>query len=201
MGHPDTITVHGYVYDGEGDPLPDALLEVWGPDPEAASCRRPTARCGATRRPAASSGATVWSSPASAASRPTPTATGTRGRCGPGPAGPVRRTSACACSRAACSCTCLPDYLPGDEAVLAADPLLSRVDAERRDTLVATDEGAGTYRLTSAFRAKARRSSWSSSDISCRHGPARPGWAGSPAADATDDRAWPAGAARRGGGP
>lgn len=38
-------------------------------------------------------------------------------------------------------------YLPGDEAVLAADPLLARVPAERRDTLVAGDEGHGTYRF------------------------------------------------------
>ncbi|TXS68472.1 MULTISPECIES: protocatechuate 3,4-dioxygenase subunit alpha [unclassified Streptomyces] len=28
-GHPDTITVHGYVSDGAGRPVPDALLEFW----------------------------------------------------------------------------------------------------------------------------------------------------------------------------
>ncbi|WP_188187868.1 protocatechuate 3,4-dioxygenase subunit alpha [Nonomuraea sp. SYSU D8015] len=27
------ITVHGYVYDGAGDPVPDALLEFWQADP------------------------------------------------------------------------------------------------------------------------------------------------------------------------
>jgi protocatechuate 3,4-dioxygenase alpha subunit len=33
-GHPDAITVHGYVYDGEGRPVPDAILDFWqaGPD-------------------------------------------------------------------------------------------------------------------------------------------------------------------------
>ncbi|KAF4409875.1 MULTISPECIES: protocatechuate 3,4-dioxygenase subunit alpha [Streptomyces] len=33
-GHPDTITVHGRVFDGAGAPVPDALLEFWqaGPD-------------------------------------------------------------------------------------------------------------------------------------------------------------------------
>ncbi|WP_283134538.1 protocatechuate 3,4-dioxygenase subunit alpha [Rhizohabitans arisaemae] len=33
-GHPGAITVHGYVYDGAGAPVPDALLEFWqaGPD-------------------------------------------------------------------------------------------------------------------------------------------------------------------------
>lgn len=34
VGHPDTITVQGYVYDGEGNPLPDAFVELWGPDSE-----------------------------------------------------------------------------------------------------------------------------------------------------------------------
>jgi protocatechuate 3,4-dioxygenase alpha subunit len=37
-------------------------------------------------------------------------------------------------------------YLPGDDAALAADPLLSQVDEARRGTLIATDEGRGTYR-------------------------------------------------------
>ncbi|MEV6423233.1 protocatechuate 3,4-dioxygenase subunit alpha [Streptomyces sp. NPDC051662] len=33
-GHPDTVTVHGRVYDGAGAAVPDALLEFWqaGPD-------------------------------------------------------------------------------------------------------------------------------------------------------------------------
>jgi protocatechuate 3,4-dioxygenase, alpha subunit len=33
-GHPDTIALHGYVLDGEGNPVPDAILEFWqaGPD-------------------------------------------------------------------------------------------------------------------------------------------------------------------------
>jgi protocatechuate 3,4-dioxygenase alpha subunit len=38
-------------------------------------------------------------------------------------------------------------YLPGDAAVLAADPLLSRVEPERRDTLIAGVEPDGTYRF------------------------------------------------------
>lgn len=33
-GHPDTITVHGRVFDGEGAPVPDALLEFWQAGPE-----------------------------------------------------------------------------------------------------------------------------------------------------------------------
>ncbi|MFJ6630925.1 protocatechuate 3,4-dioxygenase subunit alpha [Streptomyces sp. NPDC091376] len=30
-GHPEAITVHGHVRDGNGDPVPDALLEFWQP--------------------------------------------------------------------------------------------------------------------------------------------------------------------------
>lgn len=33
-GHPDTLTLHGYVYDGAGAPVPDALLETWQPAPD-----------------------------------------------------------------------------------------------------------------------------------------------------------------------
>jgi protocatechuate 3,4-dioxygenase alpha subunit len=33
-GHPDTLTVHGYVYDGAGQPVPDAIIEMWQPAPD-----------------------------------------------------------------------------------------------------------------------------------------------------------------------
>jgi len=32
--HPDAIRLHGTVRDGNGAPLPDALLEIWQADPE-----------------------------------------------------------------------------------------------------------------------------------------------------------------------
>src|SRR5262245_16013657 len=35
VGHPDTITLHGHVYDGAGAPIPDALLEFWHGAPGA----------------------------------------------------------------------------------------------------------------------------------------------------------------------
>ncbi|UQI47249.1 protocatechuate 3,4-dioxygenase subunit alpha [Streptomyces sp. HU2014] len=37
VGHPQTVTVHGVVQDGAGEPVPDALLEFWqaGPDGSA----------------------------------------------------------------------------------------------------------------------------------------------------------------------
>ncbi|GHH82499.1 protocatechuate 3,4-dioxygenase subunit alpha [Streptomyces sulfonofaciens] len=40
-GHPDTITLHGYVLDGAGDPVPDALLEFWQSGPDGSLKGRP----------------------------------------------------------------------------------------------------------------------------------------------------------------
>ncbi|MFF1688878.1 MULTISPECIES: protocatechuate 3,4-dioxygenase subunit alpha [unclassified Streptomyces] len=33
-GHPDTIALHGYVLDGDGEPVPDAVLEFWQAAPD-----------------------------------------------------------------------------------------------------------------------------------------------------------------------
>jgi len=41
VGDPRTITVHGTVYDGDGQPVPDALIEVWQADPEGDASGRP----------------------------------------------------------------------------------------------------------------------------------------------------------------
>ncbi|GAB3244246.1 peptidase associated/transthyretin-like domain-containing protein [Arthrobacter pigmenti] len=30
--HPQSVRLHGYVYDGDGDPVPDALVEIWQAD-------------------------------------------------------------------------------------------------------------------------------------------------------------------------
>ncbi|MFD5280117.1 protocatechuate 3,4-dioxygenase subunit alpha [Streptomyces rubrogriseus] len=146
-GHPDTVTVHGYVYDGEGNPLPDALLELWGPDTQGDV---PTAD-GSMRRDPASGGFlgrngvefTGFGRIQTDANghwyartlRP-----GARGRSAP-------YVSVCVFARGLLVHLFTRIYLPGDEAVLAADPLLARVPAERRDTLVAGDEGHGTYRF------------------------------------------------------
>ncbi|MBD0735617.1 protocatechuate 3,4-dioxygenase subunit alpha [Streptomyces sp. CBMA29] len=45
-GHPDAITLHGQVYDGAGEPLPDALLETWQAAPDGTL----TGRSGSLRR-------------------------------------------------------------------------------------------------------------------------------------------------------
>ncbi|GGS00082.1 protocatechuate 3,4-dioxygenase subunit alpha [Streptomyces aureoverticillatus] len=41
LARPDTITLHGYVYDGAGEPVTDALLEVWQPAPDGSRTGAP----------------------------------------------------------------------------------------------------------------------------------------------------------------
>ncbi|MGW0985973.1 protocatechuate 3,4-dioxygenase subunit alpha [Streptomyces sp. NPDC002486] len=147
LGHPDTVTVHGHVTDGEGNPLPDALIELWGPDPDG---NLPTAD-GSMRRDAASGGFlgrngvefTGWGRIQTDANghwyartlRP-----GARGRNAP-------YLSVCVFARGLLVHLYTRIYLPDDAAVLAADPLLASLADARRDTLIATEEGNGTYRF------------------------------------------------------
>ncbi|WMD05342.1 protocatechuate 3,4-dioxygenase subunit alpha [Streptomyces sp. FXY-T5] len=147
LGHPDTVTVHGYVTDGEGDPLPDALIELWGPDPEG----NLPAVDGSMRRDPASGGFlgrngvefTGWGRIQTDANghwyartlRP-----GARGRSAP-------YLSVCVFARGLLVHLYTRIYLPGDAAALAADPLLSGLQDARRDTLIAVEDGDGTYRF------------------------------------------------------
>lgn len=146
LGHPDTITVHGYVYDGEGRPLPDALVEVWGPDPDGDL----PAVDGSMRRDPASGGFlgrngvefTGWGRIQTDADghwyartlRP-----GARGQSAP-------YLSVCVFARGLLVHLFTRIYVPDDPAALAVDPLLTRV-GDRRDTLIAAQEGPGTYRF------------------------------------------------------
>jgi protocatechuate 3,4-dioxygenase alpha subunit len=147
LGHPDTVTVHGYVYDGAGVPLPDALVEVWGPAPDGSVPRVD----GSMRRDPASGGFlgrngvefTGFGRVQTDADghwyvrtlRP-----GARG-------GSAPYLSVCVFARGLLVHLFTRIYLPGDEAALAADPLLGRLEPKRRATLVAAEEGAATYRF------------------------------------------------------
>ncbi|MEU1301896.1 protocatechuate 3,4-dioxygenase subunit alpha [Streptomyces shenzhenensis] len=147
VGHPDTITLQGHVYDGAGEPLPDALVELWGPDPDGTVPRVD----GSIRRDPATGGHlgrngvefTGWGRIQTDAAghwyartlRPGPRGSG------------APCLSVCVFARGLLAHLFTRIYLPGDEAALAADPLLARVAPERRDTLIATDEGRGTYRF------------------------------------------------------
>ncbi|GAA3847915.1 protocatechuate 3,4-dioxygenase subunit alpha [Streptomyces coacervatus] len=147
VGHPDTITVQGYVYDGEGTPLPDAFVELWGADADGnipqvdGSIRRDPASGGYLGRNGVEF--TGWGRIQTDAGghwyartlRP-----GARGQSAP-------YISVCVFARGLLVHLFTRIYLPGDEAALAADPVLSQVPGERRGTLVAKDDGKGTYRF------------------------------------------------------
>ncbi|MER7970087.1 protocatechuate 3,4-dioxygenase subunit alpha [Streptomyces sp. NPDC096080] len=147
LGHPDTLTLRGYVYDGAGDPLPDAFLELWGPDPAGnvpdvdGSLRRDQATGGHLGRNGVEF--TGWGRVQTDADghwyartlRP-----GARGRSAP-------YVSVCVFARGLLTHLFTRIYLPDDEAALAADPLLSRLPDARRDTLVAARERDGVYRF------------------------------------------------------
>ncbi|MEU6159870.1 protocatechuate 3,4-dioxygenase subunit alpha [Streptomyces sp. NPDC047130] len=147
VGHPDTVTVHGYVYDGEGNPLPDALVELWGPAPDGSV---PTAT-GSMRRDPASGGFagrnglefTGWGRIQTDADghwvartlRP-----GARG-------GNAPYIAVCVFARGLLMHLFTRIYLPGDDAALAADPVLRRVPDDRRSTLIAEEQAPATYRF------------------------------------------------------
>jgi protocatechuate 3,4-dioxygenase alpha subunit len=147
VGHPDTIVLQGCVYDGEGNPLPDAFVEIWGADPDG---NVPTVD-GSMRRDPASGGFlgrngvefTGWGRIQTDANGHWSARTlrpGARGRSAP-------YLSVCVFARGLLVHLYTRIYLPGDDAALAADPLLSQVDEARRGTLIATDDGRGTYRF------------------------------------------------------
>ncbi|MDQ0597582.1 protocatechuate 3,4-dioxygenase alpha subunit [Streptomyces canus] len=147
VGHPDTIAVQGYVHDGEGKPLPDAFVELWGADPDG---NVPTVD-GSMRRDPASGGFlgrngvefTGWGRVQTDANGHWSARTlrpGARGKSAP-------YLSVCVFARGLLVHLYTRIYLPGDDAALAADPLLAQVDEARRGTLIATDDGKGTYRF------------------------------------------------------
>lgn len=129
-GHPDAVRVFGRVLDGAARPVPDALLELWQAGPDGAPVRRP----GSLRRDGWTF--TGWGRAA------TDDAGGysfTTLRPG-APAGSAPFFALTVLARGLLDRLLTRVYLPDDEELLAADPLLSTLPAERRRTLVARQE-------------------------------------------------------------
>ncbi|TDC69422.1 protocatechuate 3,4-dioxygenase subunit alpha [Actinomadura sp. GC306] len=135
--HPGAIEIRGRVLDGAGDPVPDALLEIWHADEDGEVPRRPG---GIVRDGHDFSGF---------------------GRCGTDPdgaywfrtvkpgaaAGGAPYIAVLVFARGLLKPVFTRLYFPEDEAAHAADPLLGAVPAERRATLVAAREGERRYRF------------------------------------------------------
>ncbi len=131
---PQAVRLHGRVLDGAGDPVPDALVELWQAAPDGTIPREPgslhrdgTTFTGWGRAATDNAGWYRFSTLA-----PGPTAPG---------AAPYFAIVVFA--RGLLDRLFTRAYLPGDEAALAADPLLSSVDPARRSTLVAHADDHG----------------------------------------------------------
>lgn len=122
---PGAIVLSGTVYDGAGAPIPDALVEIFGPDADGSV---PRAR-GAFRR-----------------DDHTFTGFGRAFTNDEGhyefwtrePGGAAAFFAAIVFARGLPNKLHTRIYVPGDDAALAADPLLSSLDADERASLVAT---------------------------------------------------------------
>ena len=132
--HPDGVRLHGRVLDGAGDPVPDALLELWQADPTG----RPVQRAGSLRRDGSTF--TGWG-------RSCTDADGgyafTTLRPGPHRPGAPAFFALVVLARGLLDGLHTRAYLPEDAEALASDPFLSSVPDERRGTLVAQASAAG----------------------------------------------------------
>jgi protocatechuate 3,4-dioxygenase alpha subunit len=154
-GHPDTITVHGYVYDGAGQPIPDALLEFWQADPDGSTAGAP----GSLRRDPVTGGVIGRNGvdftgfgrvPTDAdghyALRTLPP--GARNGAAP-------HLSVCVFARGLLHHLFTRVYLPCNVEGNAADPVLASLSPQRRATLVATAERDRVYRFDIRLQATA----------------------------------------------
>ncbi|GAA2345021.1 protocatechuate 3,4-dioxygenase subunit alpha [Dactylosporangium salmoneum] len=136
-GRADAIRLHGFVYDGAGDPVPDTLIEVWQADAEGGVVQRE----GSLRRDGFTF--TGWGR----------AATDVRGhyefstlRPGAHMSGRPAFFALTVFARGLLDRLFTRAYLPEDQAVLDTDPLLGAVPAARRGTLLAIGEPGG-YRF------------------------------------------------------
>lgn len=146
-GRPDAVTVHGTVHDGEGAPIPDALIELWHAAPDGSLAGAP----GSMRRDPVTGGYlgrngvdfTGFGRIATDADGHWAARTllpGAR----PGHAPYI---SVCVFARGLLHHLFTRLYFPDQATANATDPLLASLDDERRATLVATAEPHGSYRF------------------------------------------------------
>jgi protocatechuate 3,4-dioxygenase, alpha subunit len=154
-GHPDTITIHGQVYDGAGQPIPDALLEFWQAAPD-----RSTAGAPGTLRRDPVTGAVIGRNgvdftgfgrvPTDAdghyALRTLPP--GARDDAAP-------YLAVCVFARGLLHHLFTRIYLPDNTEANAADPVLVSLTPPRRATLIATAERDRVYRFDIRLQAGA----------------------------------------------
>jgi protocatechuate 3,4-dioxygenase alpha subunit len=132
-GRPDAIRLHGTVRDGNGDPVPDALIEVWQADAQGRISREP----GSLHRDGATF--TGWGRASVDRTGEYSFTTVVPGPTGDG-AAPFFAVTVFA--RGLLNRLFTRAYVP-DHPLLGSDRLLSSLPADRRDTLVARRDAAG----------------------------------------------------------
>ena len=133
-GRDDSIRLHGQVLDGAGQPVPDALLELWQVDADGVVSREP----GSLKRDGYTF--TGWGRAATDNDGRYTFTTVPPGAPVPG-AAPFFAVTVLA--RGLLNRLFTRAYLPDDTRALAADPLLASLDPERRETLVARPDEHG----------------------------------------------------------
>ena len=133
-GTPGAIRLHGLVLDGAGQPVPDAPLELWQVDADGVVSRDSGSRrrdgftfTGWGRASTGNDGRYVFSTLAPGASVP----------------GAAPFFAITVFARGLLNRIFTRAYLPDDPAALRADSLLSSLDPERRETLVARPDESG----------------------------------------------------------
>ena len=133
-GSPGSIRLQGTVYDGAGHTIPDAILEIWQPDSEGNIVQQTGSlvRDGYTftgfgRSAVGNSGVYTF----------------TTVNPGPTKPGAAAFISVAVFARGLMNRLFTRIYLPEDQEALAADPLLSSLDPERRQTLIARRDADG----------------------------------------------------------
>jgi protocatechuate 3,4-dioxygenase alpha subunit len=129
---PNAIRLSGVVADGEGQPVPDALVEIWQADAEGAVPRNP----GSLRRDGSTF--TGWGRASTGNDGRYVFSTVVPGAFRPGTAPFILLT---VFARGLLNRLFTRAYLPGEH--LADEPLLTSLPADRRGTLIATRDAAG----------------------------------------------------------
>lgn len=135
--HPGAVRLHGTVYDGEGTPVPDSMLEIWQPDEHGnvsqehgSLLRDGYTFTGFGRQAVDGVGYYNFTTVNPGAIE-----------------GKAPFIALVVFARGLLNKLHTRIYLPDDEALLAADPLLQSLPEERRRTLIATREENGDLRF------------------------------------------------------
>jgi protocatechuate 3,4-dioxygenase alpha subunit len=133
-GSPGSIRLQGAIYDGTGEPIPDAILEIWQPDAEG----NIVTRTGSLVRDGYTF--TGWGRSSAGYSG---VYTFTTVNPGPTKPGAAPFIAVVLFARGLTNRLFTRVYLPENEEALASDPLLGSLDPERRQTLIARRDPDG----------------------------------------------------------